>query len=182
MDQSHSNPANSNSADSNPSDTSSGSSPGNANSSANPGKRGAVSIFQQIIQKKYNPLYDEATNDLPIDPKVQEEIINKPQVDPQAFSEEDETFLQHVIQLIESKKIQLYLPSSLLNPELYAKLTPETQGKIDMEAFNILASIRQIHGLYMLGHTHTYQIKNLVHLVRLQKERTEGIQGDVFII
>ncbi len=151
-------------------------------SHTNPGKRGAVSIFQQILQKKYNPLYDEATNDLPIDPKVQAEVINKPQEDPEGVLQEDEAFLQNVIHLIEIKKIQLHLPSSLINQEVYAKLSEDIQGKIDMEAFNILASIRQIHGLYMLGHTHSYQIKNLGHLVRLQKERTEGIQGDVFII
>ena len=132
--------------------------------------------------KKYNPLYDSATDNLPIDEKVQQEIINTPQNDPTGVDPADAEFLTKLMQLIEKGTIDLHRPSSLINSTIYDALTEDVQGKVDLEAFNMLSEIRQIHGLYQAGYTQTFQIQNLVHQVRLQKERLEGVSGDVFIL
>lgn len=134
------------------------------------------------MSKKYNPLYDPATDNLPIDPRVQSDVINAPKNLPSGMSQEDQSFLETLIQLVDSGKINLYSPSSLLNQTVYTQLSEQDQGKVDMEAINMLSTIRQIHGLYKAGFTQTFQIENLVRHLRLLKERLEGISGDVFII
>ncbi|MBI5755248.1 hypothetical protein HZA41_03455 [Candidatus Peregrinibacteria bacterium] len=132
--------------------------------------------------KKYNPLYDPATDNLPIDEKIQQEIINTPQNDPTGVDPKDAEFLTTIMKLIEKGTINLHQPSSLLNQTIYDALTPDAQGKVDITAFNILSEIRQIHGLQKAGYTQTFQIQNLVRQVRLKKEGLEGVSGDVFIL
>ncbi|MBI2463752.1 hypothetical protein HYV57_02250 [Candidatus Peregrinibacteria bacterium] len=132
--------------------------------------------------KKYNPLYDPATDNLPIDERVQKDVINTPAVDPTGVNPDNQAFLEKIVNMIDTGKINVLKPSSIINDQAYSQLSEEAQGKVDMESINMLASIRQIHGLYKTGYSQSYQIQNLVHHLRLLKERLEGVSGDVFII
>lgn len=94
----------------------------------------------------------------------------------------DEAFLQQILQKIDKNEINLFTPSSLINNQVYDKLTPQEQAKVDMEAFSTLAALREITGLWKAGKSTTYQLQNLLHKVRLTKEKFEREEGDVFII
>ena len=94
----------------------------------------------------------------------------------------DQEFLNLVISLIDDKKIDLYQPSTLINNEVYDKLDDLAKGKVDLESINMLAGIREMQGLHDNGFQDTYQMANLVHRLRLTKERLEETAGDVFII
>lgn len=95
---------------------------------------------------------------------------------------EDEAFLNMVVAKVESKEIDLYRPSSLLNMAVYSSLTQLQQGKVDYDAVNLLSTLRTIYGLWKANPTATYQVENLVHSVRVTKERLEEISGDVYVI
>jgi len=94
----------------------------------------------------------------------------------------DQEFLNLVISLIDDKKIDLYQPSTLINSEIYDKLDDLAKGEVDLESINMLAGIREMKGLYDNEFQDTYQMANLVHRLRLTKERLEETAGDVFII
>lgn len=117
---------------------------------------------------------------LVIPPETQQ-ILNKPLKHDGAMSQEDTQFLGMLIEKIEKKEIQLYQPSSLLNKSVYEKLNEEAQGKVDFDAFNLLAVIREIYNLWKMQQRDTYQIENLVHRIRLTKERLEELGGDLYI-
>lgn len=130
---------------------------------------------------KYNPLYDPATDNLPIAPEVQQ-MINKPLSSPEAVTQADEEFLNQVLAKIETKQLNLYSSDSLLNHAVYDALDESAQGRVDQNAFNTLSVLRQIKDLHDLGETQTFQFQNLVRQIRLTKEKLEKDHGDVFII
>ena len=116
-----------------------------------------------------------------IDWKTQKEL-NIPlalqgQADPQTTQ-----FLEMIIKLINEGKIALHNPDTLINHDVYDKLSTEKQSKIEMEAFNLLTAIRDIKDLYDAGYKDTFQILNDVERLRLTKERLEELGGDLFII
>lgn len=131
---------------------------------------------------QYNPLYDPKTDNLPIDPHVQKEVINKPQSDSAGVDQRDQEFLSLLLLQIESGEINLYQPDSLIRHEVYEKLDEKDQGKVDQNAFNLLAVLRQIKGLWDSGYRDTFQIQNLAHQIRVTKERLEHDYGNVFIM
>lgn len=131
---------------------------------------------------KYNPLYDPATDNLPIDQTVQKEIINKPSLLPTSVTDENKQLLLLILSKIESGEIKLMDPSSLINQTVYEKLDEISQGKVDQNAFNLMAVIRQIKGLCESGYQDSYQTQNLVQSLRFTKERLEKDLGNVFII
>lgn len=112
----------------------------------------------------------------------EQETLNKPLVDPTGVSPEDQAFLQDIVSKVESGQINPHQPSSLINTEIYDKLSEEQQGKVDINAMTLLSNVRQIKELHDLGHTDTYQIQNLVNSCRLMKERVEQDCGDCYII
>ena len=83
---------------------------------------------------------------------------------------------------IESGEIKLVQPSSLINVPVYEKLDEKSKGKADLNAYNLISTIREIYNLWKLGHKETFQIANLVHQIRVTKERLEEISGDIYII
>jgi len=121
----------------------------------------------------------QGEQDLPEDKQTE---MGKPLKDDTGINPDDQSFLQLLVEKIEKKEIDLYAPSSLLNEELYDGLDEQAQGKADYNALNLLSTIRQIYNLWKLGERETYQIQNLVHQVRITKERLEEIGGDIFII
>ncbi len=94
----------------------------------------------------------------------------------------DQEFLNLIISLIDDGKINLYQPSSLLKNEIYEKLDDKAKGEVDLAAMNMLNAIREIKGLNDNGFQETFQMKNLVHRLRMNKEQLESADGDVFII
>lgn len=123
---------------------------------------------------------DPQTNNQ-IDPETQK-VLNTPLAIPAGNDPKDEEFLNSVLDLISKGTIDLYKPETLINHVVYNQLPVDKKGKADIEAFNILAKIRDIKGLLDAGFRDTFQIQNLVQSVRHIKERLEMEGGDVFII
>jgi len=123
---------------------------------------------------------DTQTNNQ-IDPETQK-TLNTPLAIPNGHDPKDEEFLNTVLDLISTGKINLYKPDTLINHGIYDQLSVDKKGKVDVEAFNILSKIRDIKGLTDAGFRDTFQMQNLVHSVRDIKERLEIEGGDVFII
>ena len=115
-----------------------------------------------------------------IAPDVQERL-NTP-LSTNDFSVEDEKFLKFIVSKVDSKGIDLYKPSSLFNVEVYDSLSPDAKAKAETDAFNMVATIREIYKLWQAGHKETFQLMNLIHKVRVMKERLEEAGGDIFII
>lgn len=119
--------------------------------------------------------------DSTIDPEKQL-MLNTPAVKPDGISQEDEAFLNMVVAKVEAKEINLLMPSSLINNSVYEKLDAMQRGKVDLDAYNLSSTLRTIYDLWKYYKQPTYQIENLVHTVRLTKERLEEISGDVYVI
>ena len=109
-------------------------------------------------------------------------MVNKPADHAEALDPKDVEFLKMLMAKIDAGEINLYRPSTLLNFPIYEKLSELAQGKADVEAFNLLGTIREIRTLWNLGHHNTYQIENLTHRIRVTKERLEDAGGDIYII
>lgn len=116
-----------------------------------------------------------------ISPKAQEEL-NKPLGHPGGLGEEDREFLTMLVGKIEKKEINLYQPSSLLNRAVYDSLSDQGKAKAELDALNMLNTIRDIYRLWQAGHRDTYQLENIVHRVRVTKERLEEAGGDIYVI
>ena len=109
-------------------------------------------------------------------------MLNDPVQKSGGMNAEDLKFMNLVVSMMNEGKIDGYAPSSLINTEYYDTLPEEKRGKADLEAINLLTSIRQIKDLHDAGFTETYQMENLVAQVRATKERIEDEGGDLFII
>ena len=116
-----------------------------------------------------------------IDPAIQK-MLNQPLKKETALSPEDQAFLNLIEEKVAKKEINLLTPSSLINHAVYDKLPSEKQGKVDFDAVNLATTLRNLHGLWQATKTPTFQIENLVHQVRVTKERLEEISGDVYVI
>lgn len=126
-------------------------------------------------------LVNQALVNAPIDDKTQE-MINTPMKDETGVDPKDQEFIQTVMALIQEGKINLYVPDTLLNQPVYEKLDFKAKGIADMNAVSLLADIRQIKKLKEQGFEESYQIQNLIHHVRITKERLETECGDIYII
>ncbi len=115
-------------------------------------------------------------------PEEEQKKLNEPLKDPSGLSESNRTFLNDVISKIEKGQIDLHAPSSLINQEVYQKLSEKVQGETDLSAVTLLARLGEIKGLHDLEQVDSYQFENLVEQVRLTKEMVEKDAGDVFII
>lgn len=116
-----------------------------------------------------------------IDPKTQKKL-NEPLAKPSGFSQEDLSFLDLVMSKTEKGEINLMQPNSLINHAVYDNLSHEQQGKVDFDAFNIATTLRNIRDLWNVYKQPTFQIENMVHQIRITKERLEEISGDVYVI
>jgi hypothetical protein len=141
---------------------------------------GQAVIF--LIRKAYSE-GDLSVSNNPA-PEIQS-MLNKPvEIKKTEFKieEQDKLFLQELISKVESGKIKLFTPSSLLNQLAYDQLSQQLKAKVDYDILIIIHKIRQIKKLWDSGEKNSYQIYNLVHSLRLAKESLETQQGDVFII
>ncbi|HMR01350.1 MAG TPA: hypothetical protein PKA32_03095 [Candidatus Gracilibacteria bacterium] len=115
-------------------------------------------------------------------PEEEQMKMGKPLKDDSGVNPADLEFLQMLMSKIEDGEIDLHVPSSLLNEPVYEALSEEAQGKADYNAMTLLSTIRQIRQLWEMGDKESYQIQNLVHQVRMTKERLEEVGGDIYII
>ena len=114
--------------------------------------------------------------------KKTQEMLNRPISDPSGVDPEDQKFLEMLISFIKKGAIDPLKPGTLINSKAYDKLSDQRKGQADLEAFNMLGSIREIRDLYDHGYKDSYQIQYLVNMLRLEKERIENEAGDIFII
>lgn len=117
-------------------------------------------------------------------PAVQQ-MLNQPlRIKPRTYRADpkDKAFLKEIIARVEDGTVKLFTPSSLLNDEVYQRLSPELRAKADYDILLLLHKIRQIKQLYDQGARDSYQILNLVNSLRLTKESLESQQGDIFVI
>ncbi len=126
-----------------------------------------------------NPLYDPNTDNAPIADEVQKEL-NKPLADTSGFAAEDQLLLNQIMQLVEEGKINLYGPSTLLNTGIYDSLDDAAKAKADQNSVHMLGKIREIVGNMKAYNEPTFQVKNLVAALRLNKEALEE-HADIFI-
>lgn len=116
-----------------------------------------------------------------IDPDTQK-LLNTPLEKAGGLDSEDQQFLDSVLRKVEKGEIQLFTPSSLLNHKVYDALPPEKKSVVDMQSFSVLAVLREMVNLWNAYKTVTFQLQNLIHKVRLTKEKFEKEIGDVFVI
>lgn len=108
--------------------------------------------------------------------------LNQPLAHPENLDPKDEAFLAMIMEKVDKGEINLYRPSTLINYVVYDKLDSNLQAKVETDAFNLLATIREIRGLWSMGNRNTYQVENLTRKIRVTKERLETDEGDVYII
>ncbi len=108
--------------------------------------------------------------------------LNQPTAHPEGLDPKDQEFLGMVMEKIDKGEIDLYRPATLLNLAVYEKLSEEGKGKADFDAVNLLTSIREVRKLWVMEHTGSYQIENMIHRIRMTKERLEDLGGDIYII
>lgn len=133
------------------------------------------------IVKKPESLVNSDLINQGVDEKTQE-MINTPQTDPTGIDDTDAEYIEKVIKMVEAKKIDPHVPSTLLNLPVYEKLGDEAKSAVDINGFNLLAEIRQIKVLWDSGDKDSFQIQNLVHRMRMTKQRVEKDYGDCYII
>lgn len=127
-----------------------------------------------------NPLYDPATDNLPVDPAVQARM-NQTMVDPSGFDPEDQAFLNRILEKVENGSIQLYRADSLLNTSVYERLSPELKAKADQNALVMLGQIRTLVDFMKANSEPTYEVKNMVEVLHETKKRLES-EADLFVI
>lgn len=128
-----------------------------------------------------NPLYDPKKHEAEINPDLQKSM-NKPPTDPEGFDADDEGFLHEVLNKVSSGIINPYVASSLYNQHIVDKLDSESQARVEITAQNLLAIIRDLVSLWEYDKNPSYQLINLIHKLRVTKERFELAEGDVFNI
>jgi len=136
---------------------------------------------ENINNEQSKKLVDEELMNKTLDENVQQ-MINKPQADPTGIGQEDREFIENVMKLINDGTIELHTPSTLMNKQVYEIIDEKCQGIADMNAVHLLADLRQIKKLYETEQKESYQIQNLIHKLRMTKERLEKECGDVYII
>ena len=143
----------------------------NQANTSNPTNTTAGSANNKIIQYQDHVVTDET-----------QQMLNQPLKYENGIDEKDAQFLRTLMEKVDKGEINLYRPSSLFNLPVYEKLNGAAQAKADIDAFNLLATIREIYQLWKQGNHDTYQIANLAHRIRVTKERLEELGGDIFII
>lgn len=117
-----------------------------------------------------------------------QELLNKPVIDPDGFDEDEMNFIKSTMSKVYNGTFNLLSPSSIINENVYDSADEIVQGKADINAVNFCSKLRQIKDLMDLSGGEqlfvepTYQVRNLVHSIKYQKEVFENENGDMFLI
>ena len=139
------------------------------------------STLQKTPFTEGKKLVDQSLVNAAIDDKTQI-MINTPMKDDTGVDAKDQKFIKMVLNLVQEGKINLFVPETLLNKPVYEKLDYKAKGTADVNAVSLLADLRQIKKLKEQGYDESFQIQNLIHHVRITKERLEKECGDIYII
>ncbi len=118
-----------------------------------------------------------------IDAKTQE-MLNTPFSDGStSMSSEDKAFVEDIISKVDAGDMNLHAPSSIMNQDIYEKLSGEDQAKSDLFVNSTLFVLRQIYDFYKseLDNNSDMMI-NMVQELRHKKETLENEIGDVLKI
>jgi hypothetical protein len=126
-----------------------------------------------------NPLYDKHTDNQSIADESQK-MINTPLAGG-TLNAEDQELLDTIMKLVDEETIRLYEPSSLLNDAVYESLDLPSKSKADQNCVIMLGKIREIVNLENADFDTNIQVENLIHSLRMNKERLEE-HADIFII
>jgi hypothetical protein len=128
-----------------------------------------------------NPLLDaiKKHGNSDIKPGTQQ-MLNKPLAE--KMDEADTVFLQDVIAKVESGEIDLLAPASILNAGIYENLDTQKGQKVDLTLHSLLFNLRQIMSWHQAGERENSQTANMIHDIRLKKEKLEAEVGDVLKI
>ena len=130
------------------------------------------------IKNKVNYMFDDNQNILTPQDQIR---LGTPMADDD-FNSEENKFLREMIKKIEDGQIKILEPATILNQEVYEKLTETNEHAVDLIAHRLLAILRQIRDLWEMDHHLTMQMKNLITEVKHKKEEGEKKYGDVFKI
>jgi hypothetical protein len=83
---------------------------------------------------------------------------------------------------LENGEINPHVIATLLNTEIYDKLSEEEQEATDLTGHNLMSLIRMIESLWKLDQKPSFQIQNMVETVFQMKSKFEEKHGDVYII
>ena len=99
------------------------------------------------------------------------------------MEEEHKNFLQTLITLIDSGKIDVYVPETMLHKDVYDHLDDEWREKVDISMANLAHQLRRIHDFYHSTDTpnESPQLQIMVEHVWQMKQRIEvDEEHDVF--
>jgi len=115
-----------------------------------------------------------------VDQKTQEEL-NRPKTSRNRIFEHED-FIEEIIKKLENNEIDPYAPRSLLNLEVYNKLSEQDEGRVDLAARNICSILHSVQDLWVQDHSRSTVMVDLIQTIKASKERVENELGDVFII
>ena len=94
--------------------------------------------------------------------------------------------IQEYLSLLEKKMeqhaINLFTPSTLINKDIYLKLTELQQGRVDFSCMNLVHLLRQVKQLQERNEATSAQMENLVQTIFQYKNKLENEMGDVLVI
>jgi hypothetical protein len=118
----------------------------------------------------------QASQDLSV-----EEQVRLGQSTASTMSAEHETFMKLVLQLIDTKQIDVLHPETFLKKEVYDALDEEWRGKTDLALFNIANLLTRIVEFRVSTHTpnESPELESMIEHLWQMKQRIEE-KHDVF--
>lgn len=108
--------------------------------------------------------------------------LGKPSQLEQLNPKQVQTYLEFLEKLLQEGKINLVIPSSLINQSVYATLDEVNQGRVDQAAMVLVGYLRALKGLMEVGGHENFQAELNSQVIWKYKEKYERDLGDIFII
>ena len=118
-----------------------------------------------------------------IDAKTQS-MLNTPfSSEGSTMSAEDKAFVEDIVSKVDAGEMNLHSPSTIMNQDIYDKLSGENQAKSDLFVNSTLFVLRQIYDFYKSDlDNNSDMMINMVQELRHKKETLENEIGDVLKI
>jgi hypothetical protein len=99
------------------------------------------------------------------------------------LSKKEEDFVGNIEKLIKNGEINPSIPDSIINQEIYKKLTIKEEKEINFLSVSICANIRQLErNIKHNSPTHSIETKSLISYIFSSINNTEKLFGNVFKI
>lgn len=109
-----------------------------------------------------------------------QKMLNTPL--PSKLGDEHRQYFSRIVKMLQSGKIDLLSLKSILNSDIYKRLSSQDQGIIDLAGINILHHLRTLAALFASDYHDTYQTRLIVEKIWETKERIEQKYGNVYIV